>query len=233
MGASVAPTPELYEFALILGAMEKGTTEHQKVLQDLDRMLSEAPDEASREEILRLRNSLNTPEMIEMARAAQKGAPRRNSNPVLEFHDPLLSPILTGIGCVVAAAVCLYAVVQGFTSPTMVIAGTVLNLWIVAAFSGAVLLALTALSLTRAFSVRFDTMGMASRISGSRWQGLYVGTMPWKDIRSLRERKDRVLEVRADSGEVFEIPMRVANYEILREHLDNMVRLYGEFKARA
>ncbi len=39
---------------------------------------------------------------------------------------------------------------------------------------------------------------------------------------------DRVLEVRAASGEVFEIPMRVVNYAILREHLDNMVRLYGE-----
>jgi hypothetical protein len=37
-----------------------------------------------------------------------------------------------------------------------------------------------------------------------------------------------VLEVRAASGEVFEIPMRVVNYAILREHLDNMVRLYGE-----
>ena len=52
--------------------------------------------------------------------------------------------------------------------------------------------------------------------------------MPWKDIRSLRERPDQVLEVRAASGEVFEIPMRVVNYSILREHLDNMVRLYGE-----
>ena len=39
---------------------------------------------------------------------------------------------------------------------------------------------------------------------------------------------DRVLEVRAAGGEVFEIPMRVVNYPILREHLDNMVRLYGE-----
>ena len=37
-----------------------------------------------------------------------------------------------------------------------------------------------------------------------------------------------MLEVRAASGEVFEIPMRVANYPILRKHLDNMVLLYGE-----
>jgi hypothetical protein len=69
---------------------------------------------------------------------------------------------------------------------------------------------------------------MATRISGSRWRALNVGAMPWKDIRSLRERPDRVLEVRVASGEVFEIPMRVINYPILREHLDNMVRLYGE-----
>jgi len=34
--------------------------------------------------------------------------------------------------------------------------------------------------------------------------------------------------MRAASGAVFEIPMRVVNFPILREHLDNMVRLYGE-----
>ena len=70
--------------------MEKAPPDHQTVLQELDRLLSEAPDEASREEILRLRNSLNTPEMIEMARAAKKSASQRSSDPVLEFHDPLL-----------------------------------------------------------------------------------------------------------------------------------------------
>jgi hypothetical protein len=37
-----------------------------------------------------------------------------------------------------------------------------------------------------------------------------------------------VLEVRSAGGEVFEIPMRVANYPILRSHLDNMILLYGE-----
>jgi hypothetical protein len=53
--------------------------------------------------------------------------------------------------------------------------------------------------------------------------------MPWENIRSLRERaEDRVLEVRAASGELFEIPMRVANYAVLRQHLENMVTLYGE-----
>ena len=52
--------------------------------------------------------------------------------------------------------------------------------------------------------------------------------MPWKDIRSLHERADRVLEVRAASGAVFEIPMRVVNYGILEQHLANMVLLYGE-----
>jgi hypothetical protein len=34
--------------------------------------------------------------------------------------------------------------------------------------------------------------------------------------------------VRAASGEVFEIPMRVVNYRALRDHLDNMVMLYGD-----
>jgi hypothetical protein len=66
-------------------------------------------------------------------------------------------------------------------------------------------------------------------VSGNRWKNLRVGTMPWEHIRSLRERaEDRVLEVHAAEGAVYEIPMRVANYAVLRQHLDNMVTLYGE-----
>jgi hypothetical protein len=208
--------------------MEKAPPDQQKVLQELDRLLSEAPDEASREEILRLRDSLNTPEMIEMARAARKSASQRNSNPVLEFHDPLLPSWVTATGAVVTTAICLYAVALGFNAPTVVVGKLPLNPWMVAVFAGAFSVAFTALSLTRAFSVRVDTSGMATQVSGGRWRALNVGAMPWKDIRSLRERPDRVLEVRAAGGEVFEIPLRVINYPILREHLDNMVRLYGE-----
>jgi hypothetical protein len=166
--------------------------------------------------------------MIEMARDARKNASQRSSNPVLEFHDPLLPSLVTATGGVVATAVCLYAVALGFEAPTVVIGHLPLNPWIVAVFAGAFSVAFTALSLTRAFSIRVDTSGMATRISGGRWRALNIGAMPWKDIRSLRERPDRVLEVRAAGGEVFEIPMRVVNYAILREHLDNMVRLYGE-----
>lgn len=211
--------------------MEKAPIDHQKVLQDLDRLLDEAPDAASREEILRLRNSLNSPEMIEMARAARKSSSQRSSNPVLEFHDPLLPSLVTATGGVIATAICLYAVALALQAPAD-IGKLPLNPWIVAVFAGALSVVFTALSLTRAFSIRVDTSGMASRTSGGRWRGLYVGTMPWKDIRALRERPDRVLEVRAASGEVFEIPMRVVNYPILREHLENMVRLYGELNAR-
>ncbi len=213
--------------------MEKGPAEHQKVLQDLDRMLREAPDEASREEIRRLRDSLNTPEMIEMARAAEQHKERRRSDPVLEFHDLLLPSWATATGSVIATAICLYALVLAFDAPTVIIGGNLWNTWIIAAVAGAASLAFTALSVMRVFSVRFDTVGMVSRTSGARWRRLYVGAMPWKEIRSLRERAmDRVLEVGAASGEIFEIPMRVANYPILRQHLDNMVRLYGGVDAR-
>jgi hypothetical protein len=86
----------------------------------------------------------------------------------------------------------------------------------------------SALSFVRTFSVRVDTLGMASRTSGNRWRSLRVGAMVWKDIRSMRERDDRVLEVRAADAHLFEIPMRVVNYPILRQHLENMVRLYGD-----
>ena len=207
--------------------MQKAPPDHQKVLQELDRLLSEAKDDASRDEILRLRNSLNAPEMIEMARAARQSASQRSSDPVLEFHDPLLPSWLTATGGVIATAICLYAVALGFQAPMAVVGQLPLNPWIVAVFAGAFSVAFTALSLTRAFSIRIDTSGMATRISGGRWRKLYIGTMPWKGIRSLRERPDHVLEVRAASGEVFEIPMCVVNFPILREHLDNMVRLYG------
>jgi hypothetical protein len=208
--------------------MEKTPPEHQKVLKDLDRMLREAPDEATREEIRRLRDTLNTPQMVEIVRAAQENAASRNDNPVLEFHDPVLPTIVTGILSVIATAVCLYAVVLAFEAPTITIGQWVWSPWIVAAVAGGFTVAFTALSLTRAFSVRFDTSGMASQKNGGRWKSLHVGTMAWKDIRALRERPDRVLEVRAASGEVFEIPMRVINYAILRGHLDNMILLYGE-----
>jgi hypothetical protein len=208
--------------------MEKTPSEHRKVLQDLDRLLNEAPDEASRNEIQRLRDSLNTPEMIEMARAAEQHKERRSENPVLEFHDPLLPTAITATGCVVAAAICLYALVLGFESSHAAIAGTSFNPWIVAMLAGAITMVFTALSLTRTFAVRFDTEGMASRTHGARWRKLCVGTMPWKQIRSLHEREDGVLEVRAAGGRIFEIPLRVANYPILRHHLDNMVMLYGE-----
>jgi hypothetical protein len=81
----------------------------------------------------------------------------------------------------------------------------------------------------RPFSVRVDTDGMISRVAGARWRRLRVGAMPWKDIRSMRERpQDRVLEVRAANDQLFEIPLCVVNYAILRQHLENMVRLYGD-----
>ena len=80
---------------------------------------------------------------------------------------------------------------------------------------------------------RVDIAGMASRISGGRWKELRVGQMLWKDIRSLHERReDRILEVRAADGAVLDIPTRVGNYQVLLEHLQNMVRLYGDRPAR-
>jgi hypothetical protein len=208
--------------------MERTPAEHRKVLQDLERLLNEATDEASRAEIRRLRDSLNTPEMIEMARASEKRREDRGRNPVLEFHDLVLPWYVTATGCVVAAAICLYAIVLGMETPVVFIAGHSISPWLVAMLAGAVSLAFTALSVMRPFSVRFDTEGMTSRTNGRRWRLLRVGAMPWKSIRTLQERADGVLEVRAAGGEVFDIPLRVANYPILRQHLDNMVLLYGE-----
>ena len=209
--------------------MEKPPAGHQKSLQEIERLLAEAPDDASRRDLERLRDSLNSPQMLKMAREQASAVPRAPGNLVLEFHDPLLPGSVTAAGGVIAAAVGLYAVMLGFDQPAIAVGGNMLNLWIIAAFAGALSASFTALSFQRTFTVRFDTEGMLSRTTGSRWKSLSTGAMSWKSIRSLQERvTDRVLEVRAAGGETFEIPMRVVNYKVLREHLDNMVMLYGE-----
>jgi hypothetical protein len=207
-------------------------TEHEKLLAELDRALDAAPDEATRAELLQLRERLNSPALRDMARDLERSRDRRGGNLTLEFHDPMLPNLVTAGGCVIAGAICLYCIVDGFQSPGAVFAGTQVKLWIVAALSGAFTALFTALSFMKTFTVRFDTVGMVSRTQGPRWQALKVGAMPWPDIRSIHERADRVLEVRSASGRVLEIPMRVVNYPILQMHLENMVRLYGEFAAR-
>ena len=209
--------------------MNQPPNEHSKVLREIDRLLAEAPDEAARAELRRLRERLDAPQIRDMARELAGSQARARANPVLEFHDPLIPVYITGTGCVISAAICLFAIIEGFDHPVLSVGGTPLNLWIVAAFAGACSAAFTALSFRRSFNVRFDTEGMASTSAGARWRTLRLGAMSWPDIRALHERpRDGVLEVRAAGGEVFDIPMRVANYPILHQHLENMVTLYGE-----
>jgi len=203
-------------------------SEHQKLLEEIDRRMSEAPDAAARAELAALRSRLDSRDVRNLARDLEKSPPRRG-NLSLEFHDPLVPTALTAGASVVATAIALFAVVSGFKSPIASIGDWTFNLWMVAAVAGAFSVTFSALSFARTFSVRFDTTGMVSRVSGRRWHRLHVGAMAWESIRSLRERADdRVLEVRAAGGALFEIPMRVANYAVLRQHLENMVTLYGE-----
>jgi len=209
--------------------MNQPQSELTKLLQHIESLIAQAPDEATRKDLERLRARLDSPEMLDMARSLAGARPAREEELVLEFHDPLLPMVLTATGCVIATAVCLFAIVYGFDSTTAWVAGTEVNLWLVAIVAGALSVMFTALSFMRTFSVRVDTEGMVSRVSGHRWRQLRVGGMPWRNIRSLRERaQDRVLEVRAAGDEVFEIPMRVVNFPILQQHLENMVRLYGD-----
>ncbi len=208
--------------------MNQQTGELQKLLQHIDQQIAQATDEETRQELQRLRERLNTPEMRDLARAMSGTRPSNPAELVLEFHDPLLPTVVTAAACVIAAATCLFAVVEGFKNVIASIAGQSINLWLLAVLAGGVTALFTAISFLRTFSVRFDTQGMTSRTTGSRWRNLQVGAMPWEDIRSLKERDDRILEVRAAGGKVFEIPMRVVNFPILLEHLQNMVRLYGD-----
>jgi hypothetical protein len=207
--------------------MTEPRTEHDKLLEEIERRMAQAPDEAARAELAALRARLDSPEVRDMARDLETRPPARRE-PVLECHDPLLPLVLTAGGCVVATAVCLFAVFGGFKSPIASIGGWTFNLWIVAAFSGAISAALSALSFVRTFIVRCDSAGMASRVNGARWKDLRTGTMTWPEIRSMREREDHVLEVRATGGKALEIPMRVSNYAVLRQHLEVMVQLYGD-----
>jgi hypothetical protein len=209
--------------------MQKSPTEREKLLEDINRLLAEAPDEASRRDLERLRESLNSPEMIDMARALETTPKRKASELVLHFHVPALPMWMTAAVSVLASATCMYAAMLAWSHPVVIYEGRTINLWLVAAFFGAISLLFTALSFRRSFLVRVDAEGMATRHGSRRFAHLQVGHMRWKDIRSLHERKqDRVLEVRAAGGVVFEIPLRLVNYKILRHHLDNMVMLYGD-----
>jgi hypothetical protein len=207
--------------------MDPSAADPQKTLEHIDRLLAEAPDEATRRELTALRARLTSPEIVELVRdPTLRRKPEREL--VLEFHDPTLPTLVTAAGSVMATAICLFAAFTALESPVADFLGRPVNLWIAAAIAGAFSVMFTALSFVRAFSVRIDTMGMISRVNGTRWRHLRVGATEWKNIRSLRERNDRVLEVHSAGGEVFEIPMRVGNYQVLREHLDNMVRLFGD-----
>lgn len=204
-------------------------TELQKLMQHMDQLIEQAPDEATRQDLQRLRARLGSPELVDLAQEMSRHRPSDPKDLVLEFHDPLLPATATALGCVIATIVCLAAIIDGFKTANPWIPGSDITLWVIAIFAGACSAMFTALSFLRTFSVRFDTVGMVSRSAGRRWKQLHVGAMPWKDIRSLRERlEDRVLEIRAAGGKIFEVPMRLVNYPILRQHLDNMVRLYGD-----
>ncbi len=209
--------------------MNQPQAELQKLLQHIDQLLEQAPDDKTRLDLQQLRARLSAPEMQDMARDLAAARPAREEELVLEFHDPLLPMVVTAGASVIAAATCVFAVAEAAKNPVIPFFGNELNLWVVAVFAGACSAMFTALSFMRTFAIRVDTGGMVSRVAGRRWRLLRIGAMPWKDIRSLHERAaDRVLEVRASEDRVFDIPMCVGNYPIPRQHLENMVRLYGD-----
>ena len=203
--------------------------ERERLLADIERMLTETTDEASRKDLERLRDSLNSPQLRDMAQAAAASPRRKPEELVLHFHAPLLPVPLTATACVLTSAICLYAAMLAFENPLMLFAGKVMNLWLLAALFGALSVLFTALSFKRSFIVRIDTEGMIARSMGKRWQHLHAGNLRWKEVRSLNERvKDRVLEIGTANGEPLEVPMKLVNYQVLKHHLDNMVMLYGD-----
>jgi hypothetical protein len=207
--------------------MQKAQSEREKSLADIDRLLAEAKDETSRRDLERLRDSLNSPQMIDMARASAAAPRREPSDLVLHFHAPLFPVALTASGCVLASAICLYAATLAWSNPLILIGGRIMNLWLIAAFFGSLSVLFTAMSFKRSYFVRIDTIGMVTRIQGKRWSHLRTGDLRWKDLRSLHERNG-VLEVRSATGEVIQVPSKLVNYKVLKHHLDNMVMLFGD-----
>lgn len=207
--------------------MQNQPTEREKLLADIERMLAEAKDEPSRRDLERLRDSLNSPQMVDMARDIETSPRRKASDLVLHFHAPRFPVPLTAAGCVLASAICLYAAMLAWSNPLILIGGRVMNLWLIAAFFGALSVLFTALSVKRSYFVRIDTEGMSARVSGKRWAHLRTGDVRWKDIRALRE-QDGVLEILTASGEVLQVPQKLVNYKVLKHHLDNMAMLYGD-----
>ena len=207
--------------------MQNQPTEREKLLADIERMLAEAKDEPSRRDLERLRDSLNTPQMVDMARDIETSPRRKASELVLHFHAPRFPVALTAAGCVLASAICLYAAMLAWSNPLILIGGRVMNLWLIAAFFGSLSVLFTALAVKRSYFVRIDTEGMSARVNGKRWAHLRTGDVRWKDIRALRE-QDGVLEILTASGEVLQVPQKLVNYKVLKHHLDNMVMLYGD-----
>lgn len=207
--------------------MQKPPTEREKLLADIERMLAEAKDEPSRRDLERLRDSLNSPQMVDMARELEAGPRRDASELVLHFHAPLFPVPLTAAGCVLASAICLYAAMLAWTNPLILIGGRVMNLWLIAAFFGSLSVLFTAMSFKRSYFVRIDTQGMTARANGRRWAHLRTGDLRWKDIRALRE-QDGLLEIRTAGGDVLQVPQKLVNYKVLKHHLDNMAMLYGD-----
>ncbi len=207
--------------------MQNQPTEREKLLADIDRMLAEAKDEPSRRDLERLRDSLNSPQMVDMARAIETAPRRKPSDLVLHFHAPRFPVALTAAGCVLASAICLYAAMLAWSNPLILIGGRAMNLWLIAAFFGLLSVLFTAMSVKRSYYVRIDTEGMTARVNGKRWAHLRTGDLRWKDIRALREH-DGLLEIRTASGDVLQVPQRLVNYKVLKHHLDNMAMLYGD-----
>lgn len=207
--------------------MQNQPTEREKLLADIERMLAEAKDEPSRRDLERLRDSLNSPQMVDMARDIETSPRRKASDLVLHFHAPRFPVALTAAGCVLASAICLYAAMLAWSNPLILIGGRVMNLWLIAAFFGSLSVLFTALAVKRSYFVRIDTEGMSARVNGKRWAHLRTGDVRWKDIRALRE-QDGVLEILTASGDVLQVPQKLVNYKVLKHHLDNMAMLYGD-----
>ncbi len=169
-----------------------------------------------------------------MARELESSPPRGPRSLVLQFHDAAATAGVTAAGCVSRQRDLPVRRHVGLEpSADRRSAARHVNLWIVAAFAGALTALFTALSFTRSFSVRFDTEGMMSRISGTRWQHLRVARCAGRNIRSLQER-DRIAcsKCARPAAKCSRLPMKVVNYRdpqaSPRQHGDVVRRAAGE-----
>lgn len=186
---------------------------HGELLRDLDQIIAASgTDERTRQEILKLRAEVDTPEMRALDAGARKTSAKAARPRKVRFRDYtypqwLMLPVVGGLALVFAI---FFASERNLSLAIPLAISGGLGIW---------------LSTRNRFVVTFGGGELRAEKVGDRWAMLRTGSIPTLEIESTRERlHERVLEVHGTSGEMIEIPMSVWNYSFLERILTRLAR---------